>query len=170
MSWPQACITPTSAPVSSFAFFVEAYASCVFSTTGRPSMSVRIIKARARAIFQNADGAISANAGRDLAANRAGPWPASRPFAVREMTAPALDATRGKIAAIRRDARAPIVTGRAARQTRQDGDGQSRDKHSTGCIMVTPRQQTDPWDEIQPAPVKLAQTDRTARTASIEQR
>ena len=43
MSWPQACITPTSAPTSSFTFFVEAYASCVFSTTGNASMSVRII-------------------------------------------------------------------------------------------------------------------------------
>ena len=40
-SWPQACMTGTTLPASSFAVAWLAYGSPVFSATGRASMSAR---------------------------------------------------------------------------------------------------------------------------------
>ena len=63
MSWPQACITPTSVPLSSFVRTVLAYARPVISSTGSASSSVRSMTDRAGAVLQHAQHAGAADAG-----------------------------------------------------------------------------------------------------------
>ena len=63
MSWPQACITPISAPPASLTFTCRGVGQTrVCSATGSASRSVRSMQRRAVAVLQHAHDAVAADA------------------------------------------------------------------------------------------------------------